>query len=71
MGRAATTTYKHLAGLLSEKWSSLYSVVMAGSVEVWGSPCCVLLRGACSRSKHPCVPPAVDLAVAEEHLPAH
>jgi len=28
MGNAATTTYKHLAHLLSEKWSSPYSVVM-------------------------------------------
>ena len=28
MGKAATTTYEHLAHLLSEKWSSPYSVVM-------------------------------------------
>jgi len=28
MGRAANTTYKHLAHLLSKKWSSPYSVVM-------------------------------------------
>ena len=26
------------------------------------------IRGLHSRSKHPCVPPAVDLAVAEGHL---
>ena len=31
IGKAATTTYKHLAQLLSEKWGSPYSVVM-GSV---------------------------------------
>ena len=29
MGKAATTTYKHLAQLLSMKWSSPYSVVMS------------------------------------------
>jgi len=28
MGKAATTTYKHLAHLLNQKWSSLYSVAM-------------------------------------------
>jgi len=28
MGKAATTTYRHLAHLLREKWSSPYSVVM-------------------------------------------
>ena len=28
MGKVATTTYKHLAHLLSEKWSSPYSVVI-------------------------------------------
>jgi len=62
---------QHLAGLLSEKWSSYILWWWAGSVEVGGSPCCVLLRGSCSTSKYPCVPPAVDLAIAEGHLPAH
>jgi len=72
MGKAATTTYKHLAHLLSEKWSS---VVMGwlhcslGFSLVRSSIMCI--RGSCSRSKHPCVPPAVDLAVAEGHLPAY
>jgi len=28
MGKASTTTYKHLAYLLSEKWTTPYSVVM-------------------------------------------
>ena len=69
---ADTITYKHLAHLLSEKWSSTYSVVM-------GRLCCSLgfsllrssvmcIRGSHSRSKRLCVPPAVDLAVAKRHL---
>ena len=29
------------------------------------------IRGSRSGSKHPCVPPAVDLVVAEGHLHAH
>ena len=72
MGKADTITYKYLAHLLNEKWSSPYSVVM-------GRLCCSLefsllhsslmcVRGSRSRSKRPCVPPAVDLAVAEEYL---
>ena len=75
MGRAATTTYKHLARLLSEKWNSPYSVVMGwlrcslGFSLLRSSVMCI--RGSRSRSKCPCVPPAVDLAVAEGHLPAH
>jgi len=75
MGKAATTTYKHLARLLSEKWSSPYSVVMGwlrcslGFSLLRSSIMCI--RGSRSRSKHPCVPTAVDLAVAEGHLPAH
>ena len=70
MGKA--DTYKHFAHFLSEKWSYLYSVVM-------GRLCCSLkfsllrssimcIRRSRSRSKHPCVPPAVDLAVTEGHL---
>jgi len=35
MGKAATTTCKHLAHLLSEKWSSPYSVVKSDAA--WGS----------------------------------
>ena len=75
MGRAATTTYKHLARLLSEKWNSPYSVVMGwlhcslGFSLLRSSVMCI--RGSRSRSKCPCVPPAVDLAVAEGNLPAH
>jgi len=75
MGKATTTTYKHLARLLSEKWSSPYSVVMGrlhfslGFSLLRSSIMCI--RGSRSRSKHPCVPPAVDLAVAEGNLPAH
>ena len=72
MGRAATTTYKHLARLLSDKWNSPYSVVMGCSLGfslLRSSVMCI--RGSRSRSKCPCVPPAVDLAVAEGHLPAH
>jgi len=69
MGRAA---YKHFTRLLSEKWSSPYTVVMGCSLGfslLHSSIMCI--RGLHSRSKHPCVPPAVDLAVAEGHLPAH
>ena len=72
MGKADTITYKQLAHLLNEKWSSPYSVVM-------GRLCCSLefsllhssvmcIRGSCSRFKHSCVPPAVDLAVADGYL---
>ena len=72
MGKAATTTYKHLAHLISQKWSSPYLVVMG-----WlrcslrfsllrSSITCI--RGSRSRSKHPGVPPTVDLAVAEGRL---
>ena len=69
MGRAATTTYKHLARLLSEKWNSPCSAVMGwlrcslGFFLLRSSVMCI--RGSRSRSKCPCVPPAVDLAVAE------
>ena len=75
MGRAATTTYKHLAHLLSEKWISPYSVVMGwlhcslGFSLLRSLVMCI--RGSRSRSKCPCVPPAVDLVVTEGHLPAH
>jgi len=75
MGRAVTTTYKHLACLLREKWSSPYSVAMSwlhcslGFSLLHSS--IMYIRGSCSRSKHPCVLPAIDLAVAEGHLPAH
>ena len=75
MGKAATTTYKHLAQLLSEKWSFPYSVVMGwlhcslGFSLLRSSIMCI--RGSRSRSKRPGVPPAVDLAVAEGHLPVH
>ena len=75
MGRAATTTYKHLARLLSEKWNSPYSVVMGwlrcslGFSLLRSSVMCI--RGSRSRSMCPCMPPAVDLAVAEGHLPTH
>ena len=72
MEKADTITYKHLAHFLSEKWSSPYSVVM-------GRPRCSLgfsllhssvmcIRRSCSRSKHPCVPPAINLAVDEGYL---
>ena len=73
MGKADTITYKHLAHSLSEKWSSPYSVVMGrlhcslGLSLLHSSVMCI--RGSRSRSKHPCVPPAVDLAVAEGHAP--
>ena len=72
MGKADTITYKHLAHLLNEKWSSPYSVVMGRlrcSLEfslLHSSVMCI--RGSRSRSRHPCVPPAVDLAVAEGYL---
>ena len=72
MGKADTITYKHLAHLLSEKWSSPYSVVMGrlrcslGFSLLHSSIMCI--RESCSRSKCPCVPPAVDLAVVEGHL---
>ena len=72
MGKAATTTYKHLAQLLCEKWSSPYSVIMGwlcyslGFSLVWSSIMCI--RGSCSRLRRPYVPPAVDLTVAERHV---
>ena len=75
MGRAANTTYKHLAHLLSKKWSSSYSVVMGwlrcslGFSLLRSSVMCI--RGSRSGSKYTCVPPAVDLVVAEGHLHAH
>ncbi|XP_065914415.1 uncharacterized protein [Dysidea avara] len=62
MGKAATTTYKHLAQLLSEKWSSPYSVVMGwlrcslGFSLLRSSIMCI--RGSRSRSKRPGVPRA-------------
>ena len=73
MGKADTITYKHLAHLLSEKWSSPYSVVMGRLRCSLGfsllHPSVMCIRGSRSRSKHPCMPPAVDLAVAEDmHL---
>ena len=72
MGKAASVKYKRLASLLSEKWNSLYSLVM-------GWLCCSLgfsllrsslmcLRGSQSRFGSPVVPSAVDLVVAEGHL---
>ena len=75
MGKVATTTYKHLAQLLSEKWSSPYSVVMGwlrcslGFSLLRSSIMCT--RGSQSRSKCPGVPLAIDLAIAEGHLPVH
>ena len=75
MGKAVTTTYKHLAQLLSEKWSSPYSVVMGwlrcslGFSLLHSSIMCI--RGSRSHSKRVGVPPAIDLAVAEGHLPVH
>ena len=74
-GESSHSTYKHLAQLLSEKWSSPYSVVM-------GWLCCSLgfsllcssimcIHGSRSRSKHPGVPPAIDLAIAKGNLPFH
>jgi len=75
MGKAVTTTYKHLAHLLSEKWSSPYSVVMGwlrcslGFSLLRSSIMCI--RSFQSRSKRPGVPLAIDLAIAEGHLPVH
>ena len=75
MGKAATTTYKHLAQLLSEKWSSPYSVVMGwlrcslGFSLLRSSIICICASR--SRSKRPGVPLAIDLAIAEGHLPVH
>ena len=72
MGKADTITYKQLALLLSEKWSSPYSVVMGSlrcSLEfslLHYSVMCI--RGSHSRFKCPCVPPAIDLVVAEGYL---
>ena len=72
MWKADTITYKHIAHLLSEKWSSPYSVVMdrlrwsLGFSLLHTSILCI--RVSCSRSKCPCVPPAVKLAVAKGHL---
>ena len=72
MVKADTITYKHLYHLFCEKWSSPYSVAMGRfrcSLEfslLHSSVMCI--RGSHSRSKRPCVPPAVDLAVAEGYL---
>ena len=72
MGKADTIIYKHLAHLFSDKWSSPYSVVMGrlhyslGFSLLHSSVMCI--KGSCSRSKRACVPPAVNLAVAEGHL---
>ena len=73
MGKAATTTYKYLAHLLSEKWSSPYSVVM-------GWLCCSLScfvppshvsRVLNHTLKCPGVPLAIDLAIVEGNSPVH
>ena len=64
--------YEHFAHLFSEEWSSPYSAVMGwlrcslGFTLLHSSM--MSIRGSRSRSKHPCVPPAVNLAVAEGHL---
>ena len=76
MGKAATTTYKHLAQLLSEKWSSPYSLVMGWLRCSLGfsllRSSIMYIRGSRSRSKRrPGVPPEIDLAAAEGHLPVH
>ena len=69
MGKVDSITYKHLAHLLSGKWSSQYSVVMSrlrcslGFSLLRSSIMCI--GGSRSRSKHSCVPPAVNLAVAK------
>ena len=74
-GKAATTTYKHLSHLLSQKWSSPYSVVMGWiqcSLRFSLLPSSIMcICGSRSRSKHPGVPPAVDLAIAEGRLTAN
>jgi len=72
MGRAATTTYKHLVRLISEKEFPIFCGdgwlrCSLGFSLLRSSIMCI--RGSRSKSKHPCVPPAVDLA--EGHLPAH
>ena len=72
MGKADIIAYQQLAYLLSEKRSFPYSVVMGwfrcslGFSLLRSSIMCI--RGLCSRSKHPCVPPAVNFAVAEGRL---
>ena len=72
MGKADTIIYKYLAHLLSEKWSSPYSVVMGrlhyslGFSLLHSSVMCI--KGSHSRFKRACMPPAVNLAVAEWHL---
>jgi len=75
MGKAATTTYKHLAHLLSQKWSSPYLVVMGWLRCSLGfsllRPSITCIHGSRSRSKRPGVPPAVDLSVAEGRLTAN
>jgi len=75
MGKAAATTYKDLAHLLSQKWNSPYSVVMGwlqcslGFSLLRSSITCICGLRSCS--KHPGVPPAVDLAIAEGCLTAN
>ena len=65
--------YKYLAHLLSEQWSPPYSVILGrlhcslGFSLPHSSIMCI--RESHSRPKCPCVPPAVDFAVAEGHLP--
>ena len=72
MGKAATVTYRRLASLLSDKWNSLYSVIMGwlhcslGFSLLRSSLMC--LRGSRSKAGSPGVPAAVDLAVAEGRL---
>ena len=66
MGKADTvpSLIKLLAHLLNEKWSSPYSVVMGWlRCSLGFSLLCSSIMG----SKCPCVPPAVDLAIAEGH----
>ena len=75
MGKAATTTYKHLADLLQVVRSGVPHTRWwwAGSDAVWDSPYLApitCIHGSRSRSKRPGVPPAVDLAVAEGCLTA-
>ena len=71
MGKGATTTYKHLAHLFSEKWSSSCSVVMGwlhcslGFSLLHSSIMCIC--GSRSWSKHPGVPSAIDLGNRSRH----
>ena len=73
MGSMATTTYKHLASLLTDKWGTSYSQTMGwlrclSFSLIRSSIQCI--RGARSNQGHAIhLPPSIELAVSESMIP--